>query len=89
MTTSAKGLFKVVTSFTAAHSITLALATFGLVSVPSRLIESLIALSIAYIAIENFTGKALIHRWKVSFPIPTLAPVIRTFFVLNVLTQTP
>jgi hypothetical protein len=83
MTTSAKGLFKVVTSFTAAHSITLALATFGLVSVPSRLIESLIALSIAYIAIENFTGKTLVHRWKITF----LFGLIHGFGFSNVLKE--
>jgi hypothetical protein len=83
MTTSVKGLFKVVTSFTAAHSITLALATFGLVSVPSRVIESLIALSIAYIAIENFTGRALIHRWKITF----LFGLIHGFGFSNVLKE--
>jgi hypothetical protein len=60
-------LLKVITSFTAAHSITLALATFGIVSVPSRLIESLIALSVAYIAVENFTGKTIMQRWKLTF----------------------
>lgn|SRR5262245_1224841 len=67
MTTTLRSLLKVITSFTAAHSVTLGLATFGLVSLPGRLIESLIALSIAYIAIENFTGTTLIHRWKITF----------------------
>ena len=56
-----------VTSFTVAHSVTLALATFEIISLPPRLIESLIALSIAYVAIENFTGKTLVHRWKITF----------------------
>lgn len=41
------------TAFTAAHTVTLALATFGVVSLPTRLVETTIALSIAYVAIEN------------------------------------
>jgi HupE / UreJ protein len=76
-------LLKVTTSFTAAHSITLALATFGVVSVPSRVIESLIALSIAYIAIENFTGKTLMQRWKITF----LFGLIHGFGFSNVLKE--
>jgi hypothetical protein len=44
-----------VTTFTAAHSLTLALSSYGLVSLPSRIVEPLIALSIAYVAIENLT----------------------------------
>ena len=83
MTTSLRSLLKVITSFTAAHSITLALATFGLVSLPGRLIESLIALSIAYIAIENFTGKTLVHRWKVTF----LFGLVHGFGFSNVLRE--
>jgi len=67
MTKTLRALVKVITAFTAAHSMTLGLATFGLVTLPGRLIESLIALSIAYIAIENFLGKTLIHRWKITF----------------------
>jgi hypothetical protein len=66
-TTTFIALVKVVTSFTAAHSVTLALATFNVISLPPRLIESLIALSIAYVAIENFMGRNLVHRWKITF----------------------
>jgi HupE/UreJ protein len=83
MTTTLRAVFKVVTSFTLAHSITLALATFNLVSVPSRLIESLIPLSIAYIAIENYTCKTLLGRWKVTF----LFGLIHGFGFSNVLKQ--
>lgn len=44
--------------FTLAHSITLGLAVFGLVNVPSVWVEHLIALSIAWIGIENLiSGK--------------------------------
>lgn len=39
--------------FTLAHSITLALCIFGIISLPSRLVEILIAASIAWIGIEN------------------------------------
>ena len=42
-----------VSAFTIAHSITLGLSIFGLVSVSPSIVEPLIALSIAYIAIEN------------------------------------
>ena len=60
-------LVKIVTAFTVGHSVTLALATLDVVAVPSRLIESLIALSIAYVAIENFLGRRLVHRWVITF----------------------
>jgi len=46
-------ILRVVTAFTLAHSITLALATLGVVNVPSRLIESLIALSVLIAALLN------------------------------------
>lgn len=42
-----------VTSFTVAHTLTLALATFGLVSLPAVVVEPAIALSIAWIGVEN------------------------------------
>lgn len=42
-----------VTAFTLAHSVTLVLSSYDLVSLPSRPVEALIALSIAYVAAEN------------------------------------
>ncbi len=42
-----------VSAFTAAHTLTLALSTYGVLSLPPALVEPLIALSIAYVAIEN------------------------------------
>src|SRR5262245_37050233 len=45
-------LIRTVTAFTVAHSITLALATLGYVHVPSAPVEALIALSIAFVAVE-------------------------------------
>jgi hydrogenase/urease accessory protein HupE len=44
---------KIVTSFTVAHSITLILAALDVVTLPSRLIETGIALTIVYVALEN------------------------------------
>ena len=46
-------LLKIVTSFTIAHSITLAVASLGLVRVPNRIVEPLIALSIVFVAFET------------------------------------
>ena len=44
------------TAFTAAHSVTLALAVLGVVDVPSAIVEPLIAASIVYVAVENVLG---------------------------------
>ncbi len=60
-------LVKVVTAFTVAHSVTLALAWYGVLDLPSRLVESLIALSIAYVAAENLFGRGFGHRWMLAF----------------------
>ena len=53
-------LLKIVSSFTVAHSITLIVAALGIFILPARLTESLIALSIFYVALENlFISKFL------------------------------
>jgi len=44
---------RIITSFTIAHSLTLAAATFNLAQIPSRIVEPLIAASIVYVGIEN------------------------------------
>jgi hydrogenase/urease accessory protein HupE len=67
VTTSLRSLIKIVTSFTVAHSITLALATLNIVVLPSRLTESLIALSIVYVAAENLVGIRAIKRYRITF----------------------
>ena len=67
VTTSVGALVRVVTSFTLAHSITLALATFNIIVLPTRLTESIIALSIAYVAAENLLGMRAIERHRVTF----------------------
>jgi hypothetical protein len=45
-------VIKIVTLFTIAHSVTLSLAALGLVSIPSRIVESIIAISIAIAALD-------------------------------------
>jgi HupE / UreJ protein len=42
-----------VTAFTVAHSVTLALSVYGVVSLPPSIVEPLIAASIVYVAVEN------------------------------------
>jgi hydrogenase/urease accessory protein HupE len=54
-----------VSAFTVAHSITLGLSMYGLVSVSARVVEPLIALSIAYVAIENIFLSEL-KSWRVA-----------------------
>jgi hypothetical protein len=61
-------LLRIVTAFTVAHSVTLALAGLHVVSLPGRLVEPVIALSITFVALENLTGPPPgSHRWIVSF----------------------
>jgi hypothetical protein len=56
-----------VTAFTVAHSITLSLATLSVVSLPSRLVESLIALSVLLTALDNVWPILPRRRWQVAF----------------------
>ena len=58
---------KLISSFTAAHSLTLALATFGLVQIPSRIVEPLIAASIVYVGVENLLRGNRPNRWLLTF----------------------
>jgi len=61
-------LLKIITGFTVAHSITLALAALDVVTLPAAFVEAVIALSIAYVAAENlFPKHAISRRWAVSF----------------------
>jgi hypothetical protein len=61
-------LLAIVTAFTIAHSITLALAVLEVVSIPARVVEPVIALSIAYVAMENMVMRhQASRRWAVSF----------------------
>ncbi|MEE1674933.1 HupE/UreJ family protein [Agarivorans aestuarii] len=66
-------LLKTITAFTLAHSITLGLATFGLVSLAPAPVEACIALSIVFLAVEIMRARegqtGLTHRypWVVAF----------------------
>ena len=53
------------TAFTVAHSITLGLAMYGLISPPPDIIEPIIALSILFVAIENILVSKL-NPWRVA-----------------------
>ena len=54
-----------VSAFTVAHSITLGLTMYGVVSLPARVVEPMIALSIVYVAIENVLTTDL-KSWRVA-----------------------
>lgn len=61
----------IVTAFTLAHSITLALAGLGLVAVPGRLVEAAIAATIVYVGVDNLLrgrdGREPAARWLLTF----------------------
>jgi hypothetical protein len=68
LTRSARPILIQVTSFTLAHSLTLGLTMYGVVSLPPKIVEPLISLSIAYVAIENlFTPRVTPWRPAVVF----------------------
>jgi hydrogenase/urease accessory protein HupE len=73
LTTSRRQLVVAVTAFTVAHSITLAAATLGVVHVPSRPIEAVIALSIVFVALE------IVHAREGKLGIAARAPWIVAF----------
>lgn len=53
LSTRIKVLIKQVTAFTLAHSLTLALSLYGVIHLPSRIVEPIIAASIVFVAVEN------------------------------------
>jgi len=60
-------IVKVVTAFTLAHSITLSLAAFDIIRLPSRLTESVIAASIVVAALNNVFPLVTEARWRIAF----------------------
>jgi len=60
-------ILKVVTAFTLAHSITLALAAFGIIRLPARLTESVIAASIIIAALNNLFPVVTERRARIAF----------------------
>jgi hypothetical protein len=63
LSTRVRPLLWQVTAFTMAHSITLALSLYGLVRLPSIVVEPLIAMSIAFVAVENLITSEL-KPWR-------------------------
>jgi hypothetical protein len=64
---SVLAIVKIVTAFTAAHSITLSLAALDVVTPSPVIVEAGIALSIVYVASENLFARRRSGRWLVSF----------------------
>ncbi|MDP9124940.1 MAG: HupE/UreJ family protein, partial [Pseudomonadota bacterium] len=60
-------VLKVVTAFTVAHSITLALSVLNVVNPPSRWVESIIAASVVLAALNNIWPLISEARWKLTF----------------------
>lgn len=63
-----RSLIAVVTAFTAGHSISLAAGTLGLWVPPPSWVEPLIALSIAWVGVENFLVEDASRRWRITLP---------------------
>jgi hypothetical protein len=62
LSTQLKPLIWQVTVFTIAHSVTLALASFDIITLTPSIVEPLIALSIVFIGVENIRGQAVSRR---------------------------
>jgi hypothetical protein len=60
-------VLRIVTAFTVAHSITLSLAALGVVTLPSRLVESAIAASVVLAAVNNLHPILRQDRWMAAF----------------------
>jgi len=60
-------IIKIITFFTIAHSITLALASLNIINLPSRIVESIIAFSIALAALHNITPIFRQKEWVIAF----------------------
>ncbi len=76
-------VLKIVTAFTLAHSITLTLATLGVISLPSRWVESTIAASVVIAALNNIYPLFKERRWMMAF----LFGLIHGFGFASVLTD--
>ncbi len=78
-------VFWIATSFTLAHSITLTLAALGFVSIPAAFIESVIALSIAFAALNNLIPMLRVRAVYLAF----FFGLIHGFGFANVLVDLP
>jgi hydrogenase/urease accessory protein HupE len=66
---SFRAIVAIITCFTLAHSLTLALATLNVVNLPSRFVEAAIAASIVFVGLENLVrrGEEPKGRWALTF----------------------
>jgi hydrogenase/urease accessory protein HupE len=66
---SFRSIVAIVSCFTLAHSLTLALATFDVINLPARLVEAAIAASIVFVGVENLVrrGEEPRGRWALTF----------------------
>ena len=62
-----RSALKIITSFTVAHSITLALTALKVIHLPSALVEPMIAASIVYVGFENLLRRNTDKRWMLTF----------------------
>lgn len=76
-------VLRIVTAFTVAHSVTLTLATLGVISLPSRWVESTIAASVIIAALNNVHPLFRERRWVMAF----LFGLIHGFGFASVLTD--
>jgi hypothetical protein len=76
-------VFKIVTAFTVAHSLTLSLAALKMVTLPSRWVESAIAASVLLAALNNIRVIVRGRLWLVAFAFG----LIHGFGFANVLTE--
>lgn len=63
-----RALLLVITAFTLAHSLTLGLAVLDIWAPSPRIVEPLIALSVAYVGVENQFVNDANKRWRITFP---------------------
>ena len=59
LSTNVKIIIKQSLAFTLAHSLTLGLVIYGVITPPSHIIEPIIALSIMFVALENIVARSL------------------------------
>jgi hypothetical protein len=62
----ARALLRTITSFTLGHSVTLGIGALGVFTPGPRWVEPLIALSIAYVGVENLVHARVEGRWKIA-----------------------
>ena len=67
VSTNLRGAAKLITSFTVAHSLTLAFGTLGFVRISPAVVEPLIAASIVFVGIENVWRPGARYRWLLTF----------------------